>query len=89
MRNACAHARQDISFETPELVAVFGLMLTPETREQMEKISSAQRKFSFELCASWMFQRLNGLSHEEAGEFVSGVLQSAFAEIAQRRARQP
>jgi hypothetical protein len=49
MRNACAHARQDISFETPELVAVFGLMLTPETREQMERISSAQRKFSFEL----------------------------------------
>lgn len=80
MRNACAHSRQDISFKTPELIETFALMLSPDTREQMNGAPESTLKLSFEMCAGWMLALLHGRTHGQALDYVNETISEAIGE---------
>ena len=66
MRNACAHSRKHIDFETPELLSVFYLMVDQNTAERIARLSREHRRMIFVLVCSCILDRVNGQPFELA-----------------------
>lgn len=60
MRNACAHSRADIDFETPELLAACAVALAPEMPHLKDKSAVALRQVFVFKCALMAHQLATG-----------------------------
>jgi hypothetical protein len=75
MRNACAHSRQDISFQTPELRAVLLSVLSDQDRRIVEKapIGSIAATTAFITACSFVLGILKGETVAEAHARIKGA----------------
>lgn len=79
MRNACAHSRREISFQTPELREAL-ILLSPESRDlltgEQPKLDAAAVVI---FIAAWLLSFLTGLSHKQTRNRFENVMKMYVA----------
>jgi hypothetical protein len=85
MRNACAHSRRRIDFDTPALRNVLGLILDDNTakvvHEATKKTSQNIARTAYFLAASFVWGRIKGESVECANARCQAILDDTLAEL--------
>lgn len=81
MRNACAHSRKHIDFQTSELVNVLCLSLNEKTEAELRAITDPNiRRMAFTTLVSYIWGRIGGQSKAESNARCQAMVDSAIAE---------
>jgi hypothetical protein len=80
MRNACAHSRLEISFDTPELRDALALVLREDGADMIRAVDAQTRMGCFITCATYLLTLFNIGDHKETYALMDSIIERLSAE---------